>query len=168
LELPAAAELSVDELQVFHEGLALLEMGEPREAVAAFSRMIERRPDFAEAHVGLGIAQAMASCIYPALDHLERAIQLKPESFMAHFLLAQLNFKLRIPQKGYEQAQCALRCASSRQERKMVAQLLQQERERERHGLARPWFNKPFSVPAVFLAGSGLAAALVALLAHMR
>ena len=158
LEFPGAAKLSADGAQLFHRGLTLIENGEPGEAATMFARVLECSPSFAEGHICLGVAHAMTSRIYPAVDHLERAVELAPESFMAHFLLAQLNFKLRIPQKGYEQAERALRCAASREERKMVARLLQQERERERNGIARPWFNKPFSVPAVFVAGGGLAA----------
>ena len=35
-----------------------------------------------------------------------------PENFATHYTLAQLNFKLRIPQKGYEAAE-KTRCAAS-------------------------------------------------------
>jgi tetratricopeptide (TPR) repeat protein len=168
LAFPGTTQLSADGMQSFHDGVVLLENGQPRAAVAAFSRVIESSPAFADAHTCLGAAYAMASRIYPAFDHLDRAVELQPESFTAHFLLAQLNFKMRIPQKGYQQAEQALRCATSREQRKMVGRLLQQERQREQNGIARPWFNKPFRTSLLLVAGSGMAAALVALIIHLQ
>ena len=168
LMFPAASKLSADGVRSFRDGVGLLESGQPRAAAAAFSRVIESSPSFAEAHTCLGAAYAMASRIYPAFDHLERAVELEPHSFTAHFLLAQLNFKLRIPQKGYQQAEQALRCATSREQRKMVGRLLQQERQREQNGIARPWFNRPFRTSLLLVAGSGMAAALVALIVHLQ
>jgi tetratricopeptide (TPR) repeat protein len=168
LAFPGPTQLSADGLQFFRDGVALLENGQPRAAAAAFSRAIESSPAFADAHICLGAAHAMASSIYPAFDHLERAVELEPQSFTAHFLLAQLNFKLRIPQKGYQQAEQALRCATSREQRKMVGRLLQQERQREQNGIARPWFNKPFRTSLLLVAGCGMATALVALIVHLQ
>jgi tetratricopeptide (TPR) repeat protein len=152
----------------FHEGLKHFQGGDPGAALAAFSGSVLRAPEFGEAHIFLGLANALTSNIYPAFDHLERAAELQPESFAAHFTLAQLNFKLRIPQKGYEAARAALRCARTLEQRAILTQLLKEERAREQNGIARPWFNKRFSTPALVMAGSGLAAALVALIVHVR
>jgi len=173
VEFPATFEglpsaLSVQARQYFQQGMVHLQSGEPAEAVAALSRAIEHAPDFSDAYMFLGIAHALTSNIYPAIDHLEAAARLEPDSFAAHFTLAQLHFKLRIPKNGYEQAQHALRCVKTIEQRKMLTQLLREERERERNGIARPWFNKPFSAPALFLAGSALAAALIAVITYMH
>jgi hypothetical protein len=129
---------------------------------------VEEAPAFPEAHVCLGLAHALTHNIYPALDHLEIATKLDPDSFAAHFTLAQLNFKLRIPQKGYKAAEHALASVRTIEQRRMLTQLLREERARERDGISRPWFNKPFSAPLVFLAGSGLAAALFAVMVHLH
>ena len=160
--LPAKAK------QSFHEGLECLQSGEALAAVAALSRSLEHAPDFTPGHVFLGIAHALTSNIYPAIDHLERAAVLEPDSFAAHFTLAQLNFKLRIPQKGYEAAEQARRCVSTLEQRKMLTDLLKEERARERNGIARPCFNKPFSLPALLLAGGGLLAVVIAVALHMH
>ncbi len=152
----------------FEEGLAHLQTGEPESAVVALSRCLEQAPAFPEAHVCLGLSHALTHNIYPALDHLEIATKLDPNSFAAHFTLAQLNFKLRIPQKGYQAAEHALTCVHTIEQRRMLTQLLREERARERDGISRPWFNKPFSAPLVFLAGSGLAAALLAVITHLH
>src|SRR5438477_6087454 len=96
------ALLSIQASQCFREGIVCLQSGEAAQAVAAFSRSLEHAPEFTDAHVFLGIAHALTYNIYPAIDHLETAAQLDQNSFGAHYTMAQLNFKLRIPQKGYE------------------------------------------------------------------
>ena len=116
----------------------------------------------------LGLATALSNTIYPAIDHPALAARLQPDSFAAPYTLAQLNFKLRIPQKGYAAAERALRCVSTLEQRKMLTQLLKEERAREHSGIARPWFGKAYSKPGLFLAGSGLAAVIGALLLHVR
>ena len=168
LALRCAGELSVPALQHVREGLEQLSLGEPALAVVALNAALEHAPDLPDAHVALGVAYAMTSRIYPAIDHLTRATELEPENFHAPFKLAQLYFKLRVPAKGYEAARRALDCAGTLDERRLIAQLLRQERERERDGIARPWFHKTFSRSALWLAATGMAGVLVALLLHMH
>src|SRR5258708_12245588 len=98
LPVPAEAKES------FCEGLAHFQAGDPGAALAAFSRSVELPPKFLEGHVFLGLANALTHNIYPAIDHLELATQLEPDSFAAHYTLVQLSFKLRIPEKGYQEA----------------------------------------------------------------
>jgi len=173
-------------MECFREGLLHFQAGDPGAALSAFSRSVLQAPEFGEAHIFLGLANALTSNIYPAFDHLEKAAELQPDSFAAHFTLAQLNFKLRIPQKGYDAAHEALRCATTLEQRAMLTQLLKEERARERNGIARPWFNKPWfprswfdkpwfnkaglkkQLPALVVAGSGLVAAVIALIVHVR
>ncbi len=150
------------------EGLEHLQLGEAAEAVAALSRSVQYAPEVAGAHVFLGIAHALTNNIYPAIDHLEEAARLEQASFAAHYTLAQLHFKLRIQQKGYEAAERARQCLTTIEERKMLTQLLRDEKARERNGIARPGFHKPFGVPALLIMASGVAAIVFAFLAHMR
>lgn len=164
----SAVQVPPEAMALFREGLGHFQAGDPRAALSSFSQSVLRAPEFGEAHVFLGLAHALTSNIYPAFDHLEMATQLQPDSFAAHFTLAQLNFKLRIPQKGYAAAAEALRCATTLEQRAMLTQLLKEERARERNGIARPSFSQPFRKPFLWMAGGGLAAALVALLVHVR
>ena len=168
LALRRASGLSVPALQHVREGLEQLSLGEPAAAAVALNSALEHAPDLPDAHVALGVAYAMTSRIYPAIDHLTRAAELEPENFHAPFKLAQLYFKLRVPAKGYEAARRALDCAGTLDERRLIAQLLRQERERERDGIARPWFHKAFSRSGLWLAATGTAAVLVALLLHLH
>lgn len=153
--------------QAFQEGIAHLQSGEAAEAVGVLSRSVEYAPAFPEAHVFLGIAQALICNIYPAIDHLEEAARLAPDSFIAHYTLAQLNFKLRTPQPGYEAAQRALKCAQTLEQRKALAQLLKEEKAREGNGIARPSFSKPFTTWTLVLGGSALTAAILLTMVHM-
>ena len=160
--------VSIKARQHFQEGMMHLQSGEAEKAVVALSQSIEHAPAFPQAHVFLGIAHALTSNIYPAIDHLEEAAKLDPDSFAAHFTLAQLNFKLRIPQPGHEAAQRALKCVQTLEQRKMLTQLLKEERQREGNGIARPSFTKPFSARMLFLMGSAFAATIIVVMAYMR
>jgi tetratricopeptide (TPR) repeat protein len=168
LQFPALAELSTEARSCFQEGLIRLQQAQPEDAVDLLSRTVELAPHFPEARICLGLAYALSHNIYPAIDNLELAGKLDPESFAAHYTLAKLNFKLRIPQKGYQAAQRALKCVGNIEQRKLLTELLKEERARERNGIARPWFSKPFGRPALFLMGGGFAAVLIALLTRVR
>lgn len=163
-----SGELSAPALQHVREGLEQLSLGEPAAAVVALNAALACAPNLPDVHVALGLAYAMTSRIYPAIDHLTCATELEPENFHAPFKLAQLYFKLRVPAKGYEWSRRALDRAVTFDERRLIAELLRQERERERDGIARPWFHKAFSRSALWLAASGTAAVLLALLLHIH
>jgi tetratricopeptide (TPR) repeat protein len=167
LQLPASLALSTEARTTFQQGMAKLQIAEPAEAVELLTRTVELAPFFPEARICLGLAYALTHNIYPAIDHLEAAGKIDPENFAAHYTLAKLNFKLRIPQKGYEAAGHALKCITNLEQRKMLTELLKEERTRERNGIARPWFSRRFSKPEIFVLGGGLAAAIVVLLLHV-
>jgi len=165
---PAAPLLPAEVLGWFNEGLERLTYGDAISAIALFEKAIEQSPSFSEGHMALGVAYALDYRIYPALDHLERAVSLDPSSFAAHFKLGQLCFKLRIPQKGYAEMAQALDCSTTLDQRKMVGELLREEKKREAGGYARPWWNKPFSRVEVALAAVTLCGLLAALLVYVR
>ena len=167
LQSSQSQALSAEAMLSFHQGVECLQSGEAAAAVAALSRSVAQAPGFAPAHVFLGIAHALTSNIYPAIDHLELATELEKDSFAAHFTLAQLNFKLRIPKKGYEASEQARRCPMTLEQRRMLTDLLKEERARERNGIARPSFGKPFSVLELVIGGSLLAAALFGIFMRM-
>jgi tetratricopeptide (TPR) repeat protein len=168
LRFPSVEKTSREALICFQQGLEQLQAGDAQEALPTLCRSVQNAPEFSEAHVLLGLAYALTYNIYPAIDHLELAAQLQPDSFAAHYTLAQLNFKLRIPQRGYASAERALTCVQTLEQRKMLAQLLREERARAQNGIARPWFHKRFSRPGLSVVGSGLATAIVAVILHFH
>jgi len=137
-------------------------------AAAALENALQIAPYYADAHVAVGMAYAMDSKIYPAMDHLEKAAEIEPENFFAHFKLGQLCFKLRIPRKGYLALTKALNCATTRDEKRLVGQLLKEERQREHSGIARPDWNRPFSKSGIYIAIAMGVAAIFMLLFHIR
>jgi tetratricopeptide (TPR) repeat protein len=154
--VPRSTTLPMEVSKKFSEGLALMNHGEPAAAATCFEQIVEMVPEFADAHVGLGIAYAVTGEIYPALDHLEEAADLEPDNFFAHFKLGQLQFKLHVPKKGYEEMQKALDCATSIDERKLVGQLIHEQKQREQKGLARPTWDRPFSRKTLMLVAASV------------
>ncbi len=153
--------LPVEVTRQFSQGLELMDQGEPAAAATCFEQIVESFPEYADAHVALGIADAVCGRVYPALDHLEEAGHLEPDNFFAHFKLGQLYFKLHVPQKGYESMRKALDCATSLQERKLVGQLIHEQKKREEKGLARPTWNRPFSRKNLLLVAASVALPLL-------
>jgi tetratricopeptide (TPR) repeat protein len=168
IERAADSRLPEASRDLFRAGIERLNCGDAPEALQCFERVVAIEPAFADGHVGLGIAYAVNYQIYPAIDHLEKAATLEPPNFFAHFKLGQLYFKLRVPQKGYEAMARALDCATSLNERRLVAQLIREEKQREKNGLARPWWSKPFSVAACVAGGALLVALVGALLTYIH
>ena len=158
---PQNSSLPIEISKKFSEGLELINRGDPAAAATHFEQIVEVLPDFADAHIGLGIAYAVTGKIYPALDHLEEAANLEPDNFFAHLKLGQLQFKLHVPKKGYEEMQKAIDCASSVAERKLVGQLIHEQRQREHKGLARPTWDRPFSRKTLFLIGASVVVPLL-------
>ena len=153
---PRSVTLPVEVSRRFSEGLELMNHGEAAAAATRFEAVVQMLPEFADAHVGLGIAYAVTGKIYPALDHLEEATSLEPDNFFAHFKLGQLQFKLHVPRKGYEEMQKALDCATSIEERKLVGQLIHEQKKREQKGLARPTWDRPFSRKTLLLVAASV------------
>lgn len=160
--------LSTEARNCFWEGMELLGMGEPRRAIASLESTVACAPQYSDGYIGLGIAYAMDSRVYRALDSFEKAAELDPSSFYAHFKLAQFYFKLRVPMKGYEEAERSLKCASTLAEKRLVAQILKDERQREASGVARPTWNKPFPRQWVQAGLALLAAACLLLVIYMK
>ena len=142
---PSSRIIPTQALNCFQSGMEFLGSGEAGQAQLWFEKAIVAAPDFADAHVGLGIALAVDHDIYRAIDHFERATELEPANFYAHFKLGQLFFKLRVPRKGYDEMARALDYAGSLAERRLVAQLIKEEKQREKNDVQRPWWNKKFS-----------------------
>jgi len=154
---PRSATLPAEVSLKFSEGLELMNHGEAAAAASCFEQIVQLLPEHADAHVGLGIAYAVTGKIYPALDHLEEATNLEADNFFAHFKLGQLQFKLHVPRKGYEEMQKALDCATSIEERKLVGQLIHEQKKREQKGLARPTWDRPFSGKTLLLVAASVA-----------
>ncbi|MEM6960720.1 MAG: tetratricopeptide repeat protein [Myxococcota bacterium] len=75
------------ELHYLKGRMYLEESGRLRDALVEFRRAVQLRPDYAEAHMALGI-QLLAGANYPeALSHFETAAQLAPKLAVVHLNL---------------------------------------------------------------------------------
>ncbi len=145
----------------FSQGLERINEGDASGAAACFEQIVERNPEYADARVGLGIAYAIQGRVYPALDHLQEATSLEPENFFAHFKLGQLYFKLHVSKKGYEEMRKALDCATCVEERKLVGQLIHQEKQHEKKRLNRPTWDRPFPRRTMWLLAASVIVPMV-------
>lgn len=89
--VPDAASVAI-----FGQGTAALRAHQPDEAIAAFTRLTEKAPRFAEAYLNLGLAFAEVSRNEEAVKALERCIALKPTLRGAHLFLAISQYKLSL------------------------------------------------------------------------
>ncbi len=69
----------VAHLGFFHAGVAQRLRGNLGQAVMAYTRALAARPDFAEAHDGLGVVAVMQGRFAQAVAHLEHAVTLAPD-----------------------------------------------------------------------------------------
>lgn len=165
LVLCGSRALSAEVSDIFSQALDLLNLGEAKLAACDLERVVAAYPDYADARIALGIAYAMTSRIYPALDNLKKATELEKNNFFAHFKLAHLYFKLRVPKEGYQAISQAWQCAETIQEKRLVAQLLKEERQRERGEIQRPDWGTHSSMIAFWLAvAMGILAVILAVL----
>lgn len=163
-----ASDISPSAMAEFCEGMRWMEAGDSQQAISALTRCVQQAPEFTAGHLCLGVAHAVSCGVYPAMDHLEKAVALEPGNFAAQYTLAQFYFKLRIPVKGYEHAELALAAVQNIEQRKALAQLLKTERERERNGISRPLFDRKFGMGFRIASISGLAALLLLVITHIR
>jgi predicted O-linked N-acetylglucosamine transferase (SPINDLY family) len=69
---------------LYQSGNALTVQGKTEQAVACYERALSLKPDYAEAHNGLGLALAMQGQIDQAIAHFSKAVTLRPNLVAAH------------------------------------------------------------------------------------
>jgi tetratricopeptide (TPR) repeat protein len=60
------------------------------EAIGEYEQALRRNPDFADAHINLGIALMHTGRIQEAIGHYEQAVRIKPDFTQAQDALRQL------------------------------------------------------------------------------
>ena len=84
----------------FKEGLAYLDRGQFRRAMAFFNQAIESEPECADAYFGRGLVYHQVEQYQEAIDDFDRAIEIDPEHPYAHFQRGFVYHQL----EQYEQA----------------------------------------------------------------
>ena len=99
-------ERSAEEL--FHEGAAHAQSGRLAEAIDAWERAVELRPDLAEAHFNLGAAHRDRGELPEALEAYRRAAELRPNWADAQLAFGALLRELGRPDAAVEHLSQAL------------------------------------------------------------
>ena len=124
------------------KGKEALERGHILEAIESLRQAIEADSHSIEAYLYLGIALAMDAQVYEAIDSFEAALALAPNDFMVNLKLAELYFKLCVPEKGRKYVVAAMEASSTPQERQLVRTLMSKESEQEKRRIYRPTFGR--------------------------
>lgn len=86
---------------------ALIELGQPEEAVRSYRRALKLKPNDGQAHCGLGNALMATGKLDEAMLCHRRALRLEPDSFQAHYNLAnalRMLGRLAQAEAGYRRA----------------------------------------------------------------
>ncbi len=110
------------------------------EASADFARAKELSPVDKESWLGLGMSLALENKIYEAIDVLEEMLKHFPAFVRGHIQLGQLQYKLCATAKGKEQLNLALANKPSLAERKIIEQVLKEEKILDQKRYYRPDF----------------------------
>jgi len=124
------------------EGRAAFERGRIADAIDCFRRVIDAGSAAPEAYLYLGIALAKDAQVYEAIDIFEAGLALAPDDFMLNLTLADLYFRLSVPDKGRRYLQVARDGCSTPSGRQLVQALLSREADREKRRIDRPTFER--------------------------
>ncbi len=124
------------------KGQEALQQGRLAEAIDSLKHAIEADSHSVEAYLYLGIALVMDAQVYEAIDVFEAALALSPNDFMVNFKLAELYFRLCVPEKGRRYLKTAMEASSNAEERQLLRTLISQEADREQRRIYRPTFVK--------------------------
>lgn len=133
--------------QALERAQRAFERGRMAEAISFLDQALAMGVDTAEARTMLGIAYARTRQVDRALEHLESAAELEPESFGPQCALGELHMRLCAVDMAREYLQRALEYASTSTQRQYVQRLLHEERVRNRQRVFRPSFREPFWRP---------------------
>ena len=75
-----------------------LEAGEVDKAITAFREVVEKKPDFAEAHHDLGVAYESKGLHDQAIASYKKALELKPDLALGHLNLCEIYLKAGFPE----------------------------------------------------------------------
>jgi len=124
------------------QGWEALERGDLSDAIESLRHALEVDPRSISAHLYLGTALAMDAQVYEAIDVFEAGLALSSRDFMLNFKVAELYFRLCVPDKGHVYLRVAQGISSTSQERQLVRTLRFEETDRAKRRIHRPSFTR--------------------------
>ncbi len=121
-------------------GMEALEFNRIDEAVGVLRQAAELAPDSHDVQLIFGVALMRAMEMYPAIAALETAIALDPQSFFAHFRIAEAYMRMGVPSRAKEYLDTAMQISVTPEQRQMVRELASLEARRAPTRVWRPDF----------------------------
>lgn len=121
--------------------MARFQLKEWPAAAEDFARAKELAPQEQEHWIGLGLSLAMQSQIYEAIDVFEALLARQPQCVRAHLQLGLLYYQLCITGKGRHHLEAALACRPSPAQRRLIEQVLSDQRKLDNKRYYRPDFE---------------------------
>ncbi|MDO8431737.1 MAG: hypothetical protein Q7S58_04920 [Candidatus Binatus sp.] len=125
---------------LLRRGMEALEFDRIDEAVGVLRQAAEIAPDSHDVQLIYGVALMRAMEMYPAIAALEAAIALDPQSFFAHFRIAEAYMRVGVPSRAKEYLDTAMQISVTPEQRKMVRELASLEAKRAPLRVWRPDF----------------------------
>jgi tetratricopeptide (TPR) repeat protein len=136
-----------DAAALLRRGIEELEFERIEEAVGLLRQAASLDAESHDIWLALGIALMRSLEIPEALGALEKAVELEPKSFFAHFRTAELYLRVGVPIRAREELRLAMDLSTSPEQRQMVRQLLRADDERNSRRIWRPDFSRLLGKP---------------------
>lgn len=140
--LPSSA--SVQLTRMFRDPYVL----EKNERIALIEQLraaVKAQPQISELRVVLGMALCVNFEAQPALEELRRAVQLSPDSFIAHLKFGELLMRLRICARAAEETLTAANLATTPLQSELARRQAASIRNMLREGVERGGFTTPLA-----------------------
>ena len=121
--------------------LAYFKLKKWAEAISDFKKAKELNSDEPENWVGLGMSLAMTNQIYEAIDIFDELLRKQPNFTRGYIQLGRLYYQLGIIKKGNAQLELALASRPSLPERRMIEEMLKEQRVLDKKRFYRPDFE---------------------------
>ncbi len=122
-------------------GFARLQLKAYRAAHQDFVQAHALDPEDLESWSGMAMSLAMDHEIYPAITVFEELLAKHPRYVKGYIQLASLYFRLCLIAKGRTQLETAMTCRPTAAERKLIEQMLTEQKQLDRNRYYRPDFE---------------------------
>lgn len=123
----------------------VLEKSERLELIEQLRAAVNAEPHIPELRIVLGMALCVNFQAQPALEELRHAVQLDPESFIAHLKYGELLMRLRICRRAEEETRMAAKLAATPLQAELARRQAAAIRAMLREGVERGGFTTPLA-----------------------
>ena len=122
----------------------LLEPEERRSLVSQLRHAVAKYPQIGELRVLLGMALCVNFDVQPAIEEFRTAVELAPQSFIAHLKMGELWMRLRVADKAEDHTRQAGLLARNMAQSEVARRQASTIRTMRRNGIERGGYRLPF------------------------